>query len=38
MTIPPDQLGSKLEAKKMMFRRMASLGYAPEDIAAYLGL
>ena len=35
--IPPDSLALTGEQKNDV-RRMASLGYAPEDIAAYLGL
>ena len=35
--IPPDSLALTGEQKNDV-RRMAALGYAPEDIAAYLGL
>ena len=34
--IPPDSLALTGEQKNDV-RRMAALGYAPEDIAAYLG-
>jgi hypothetical protein len=35
--IPPDSLALTGEQKNEV-RRMAALGYSPEDIAAYLGL